>query len=77
MKDTRKPLRILKGTNPYSFEVQGKANEPVCVLNLLLSAEKEFGLPCNAAQREIVDRLEENAPRICGYHRFSGSSPLM
>jgi dihydroxy-acid dehydratase len=57
-------LRITAGTNPYHDHVQGKANEPICVLNLLLRASKEFGIACNVTQDEIVERLDENAPRV-------------
>ena len=64
MKNNQTMLRILKGSNPYSYEVQGKANEPICVLNLLLSADKEFGLSTAATQEQIVERLDENAPRV-------------
>ena len=57
-------LRILRGTNPYSREVQGKANELICVAMLLDRARKAFGIDCEAGLGVIYDRLENNAPRI-------------
>jgi dihydroxy-acid dehydratase len=54
----------LTGPNPYSEQVQGKANEPVCVLALLSRAREELGLAVEASLAEIVRRLDGNAPRI-------------
>jgi dihydroxyacid dehydratase/phosphogluconate dehydratase len=60
-----KELRILAGVNNYAVNVQGKANEPVCVAGLLDRARMALGFrdieyPLDA----IYDRLEANAPRI-------------
>jgi dihydroxyacid dehydratase/phosphogluconate dehydratase len=58
-------IRIARGDNPYSREVQGKANEPITVAALLdrsraLSGNRELAYSLEA----IYDRLEYNAPRI-------------
>ncbi|HQH71854.1 MAG TPA: dihydroxy-acid dehydratase, partial [bacterium] len=57
-------LRILHGTNPYALEVQGKANEPICVAMLLDRARMQLDLPVEATLEAIYDRLENNAPRV-------------
>nr|WP_106780493.1 dihydroxy-acid dehydratase [Lysinibacillus timonensis] len=55
--------------NPYSENVQGKANEPITVAGLLDNAKKilgplyEGGTP-DWTLEEIINRLENNAPRI-------------
>ncbi|NPU96161.1 MAG: dihydroxy-acid dehydratase [Candidatus Omnitrophica bacterium] len=65
MRTTRRTeLRILQGTNPYAQEVQGKANEPICVAMLLDRARMQLNLPVEATLEEIYDRLEYNAPRV-------------
>jgi len=60
----------LKGRNPYSEQVQGKANEPITVAALLDRAKNELGLKFKKPTLgEIWDRLEMNAPRVaivCG-----------
>lgn len=56
-------------SNPYSSNVQGKANEPITVAGLLDNAKKilgplyEGGTP-DWTLEEIIHRLEKNAPRI-------------
>jgi dihydroxyacid dehydratase/phosphogluconate dehydratase len=60
-----KELRIVAGSNPYEVNVQGKANEPICVAGLLDRARmaldcRDIEYPLDA----IYDRLENNAPRI-------------
>ncbi len=61
--------KIEKGTNPYSENVQGKANEPITVAGLLDRAKQilgplyEGGVP-DWTLEEIYNRLESNAPRI-------------
>ncbi|MFB3789374.1 MAG: dihydroxy-acid dehydratase [bacterium] len=57
-------LRIIHGTNPYAQEVQGKANEPICVAMLLDRARMQLSLPVEATLEAIYDRLENNAPRV-------------
>lgn len=57
------------GRNPYHDQVQGKANEPICVKGLLDRAGRTLGAavydgPTDAILDEIVDRLHANAPRI-------------
>ncbi|MEK7830758.1 MAG: dihydroxy-acid dehydratase, partial [Acidobacteriota bacterium] len=58
-------VRITRGDNPYSREVQGKANEPITVAALLdrsraLLAVRDLDYSLEA----IYDRLELNAPRV-------------
>ncbi|HWQ33934.1 MAG TPA: dihydroxy-acid dehydratase [Blastocatellia bacterium] len=65
-------IRIIRGSNPYQREVQGKANEPITVAALLdrsraLTGERNLSY----SLAEIVDRLDENAPRIA----IIGGSP--
>ncbi|RJP25155.1 MAG: dihydroxy-acid dehydratase [Candidatus Omnitrophota bacterium] len=57
-------LRIEKGTNPYSREVQGEANECICVAMTLDRARQELGLETKTELEDVFDRLEYNAPRI-------------
>lgn len=57
---------ITNPVNPYRENVQGKANEPICVAGLLDRAYREVGheaLP-DWSLEAIYDRLEHNAPRI-------------
>jgi dihydroxy-acid dehydratase len=62
--------------NPYRDNVQGKANEPICVAGLLdrskqiLSTEQK-GVQPDWTLGEIYDRLHNNAPRIA----IIGGSP--
>ncbi|MEW6237355.1 MAG: dihydroxy-acid dehydratase [Candidatus Omnitrophota bacterium] len=63
-KNSSKKMRILIGSNPYAKEVQGKANEPICVARLLERAGDYLKNPDGATLEEIYDRLEENAPRV-------------
>ncbi len=58
--------RIANPINPYRDGVQGKANEPITVAGLLDRAYREVGdeaLP-DWSLEAIVERLDENAPRI-------------
>ncbi|MDX2029939.1 MAG: dihydroxy-acid dehydratase [Blastocatellia bacterium] len=65
-------LRITRGENPYQREVQGKANEPITVAALLDRARALFGVrDLRYSLREIVDRLDDNAPRVA----IIGGSP--
>lgn len=62
-------LRIDNPINPYSWNTQGKANEPITVAGLLDRAKRILGpevahLPVTWTLDEIYTRLEENAPRI-------------
>lgn len=62
--------------NPYQFNVQGKANEPVCVAGILDRAKQILGTEYTGPApdwtlEEIYNRLEENAPRIA----IIGGSP--
>lgn len=57
-------LRIERGPNYYSLEVQGKANEPICVAGVLNRAREFLKLPFEASLDEIVERLDGNAPRV-------------
>ncbi|MHB1682552.1 MAG: dihydroxy-acid dehydratase domain-containing protein [Bacilli bacterium] len=62
-------LKIYNPINPYSWNVQGKANEPITVAALLDRARRFLGsevanLPVTWTLDEIYTRLEENAPRI-------------
>ncbi|PZE20599.1 dihydroxy-acid dehydratase [Paenibacillus xerothermodurans] len=55
--------------NPYRDNVQGKANEPICVAGLLDRAKQILGPSYEGAAPdwtldEIYNRLEANAPRI-------------
>jgi dihydroxy-acid dehydratase len=55
--------------NPYRDNVQGKANEPICVAGLLDRSKQILGSSYEGAApdwtlEEIYNRLEENAPRI-------------
>ncbi|MGC9329226.1 MAG: dihydroxy-acid dehydratase, partial [Candidatus Hinthialibacter sp.] len=60
-----KKLRMEHGPNYYSLEVQGKANEPICVAGALNRAKSLFKkLPLEFSLEEIVDRLDYNAPRV-------------
>ncbi|MBN2329491.1 MAG: dihydroxy-acid dehydratase [Candidatus Omnitrophica bacterium] len=60
-----KKLRIEHGPNYYSLEVQGKANEPICVAGVLNRAKSLLKkLPLEFSLDEIVDRLDYNAPRV-------------
>ena len=67
---------IDNAVNPYRDNVQGKANEPICVAGLLdrskqvLSTELK-GLQPDWSLEEIYDRLHHNAPRIA----IIGGSP--
>ncbi|WP_078553443.1 dihydroxy-acid dehydratase [Bacillus alkalicellulosilyticus] len=61
--------KINNKVNPYRDNVQGKANEPICVAGLLDRSKQilgplyEGGTP-DWTLEEIYNRLEENAPRI-------------
>jgi len=56
---------IERGSNPYSENVQGKANEPITVAGLLDRVTRVPGLEVPAHDlQQIVERLEANAPRI-------------
>jgi dihydroxy-acid dehydratase len=58
--------RVANPINPYRDNVQGKANEPITVAGLLDRAKREIGdqvLP-DWSLEAIVERLDENAPRI-------------
>ena len=59
------------GYNPYKDNVQGKANEPICVAGLLDRARQILGLEVRADLGEVYDRLDANAPRIA----IIGGSP--
>ena len=55
--------------NPYRDNVQGKANEPICVAGLLDRAKQILGPAYDGPAPDwtleaIYDRLENNAPRI-------------
>jgi dihydroxy-acid dehydratase len=55
--------------NPYRDNVQGKANEPICVAGLLDRSKQILGSSYEGPSpdwtlEEIYNRLEENAPRI-------------
>jgi dihydroxy-acid dehydratase len=55
--------------NPYRDNVQGKANEPICVAGLLDRSKQILGSGYEGSApdwtlEEIYNRLEENAPRI-------------
>lgn len=59
----------MKTINPYEFNVQGKANEPICVAGFLdrakqiLASSYEGGTP-DWTLEAIYDRLQDNSPRI-------------
>ncbi|MEX1031178.1 MAG: dihydroxy-acid dehydratase [Paenibacillaceae bacterium] len=60
---------IANKTNPYRDNVQGKANEPICVAGLLDRSKQILGSSYEGPTpdwtlEEIYNRLEENAPRI-------------
>ncbi|MFM1655609.1 dihydroxy-acid dehydratase [Brevibacillus sp. B_LB10_24] len=60
---------IYNQVNPYRDNVQGKANEPICVAGLLDRAKQILGSSYEGPApdwtlEEIYNRLEENAPRI-------------
>ncbi|USG67370.1 dihydroxy-acid dehydratase [Brevibacillus ruminantium] len=62
--------------NPYRDNVQGKANEPICVAGLLDRSKQILGSSYEGPApdwtlEEIYNRLEENAPRIA----IIGGSP--
>lgn len=68
--------KINHPVNPYEFNVQGKANEPVCVAGILDRAKQILGSEYQGPApdwtlEEIYNRLEENAPRIA----IIGGSP--
>lgn len=59
------PIRITHGDNPYSREVQGKANEPITVAALLDRSRALLGVrDLEYSLEAIYDRLEHNAPRV-------------
>src|SRR5215211_9338668 len=66
-------VRMIGGINPYTHNVQGKANEPITVAGILDRARKEVGYEGRPdwSLEAIYDRLEENAPRIA----IIGGSP--
>ncbi|MBO0862308.1 MAG: dihydroxy-acid dehydratase [Chloracidobacterium sp.] len=58
-------IRITRGDNPYQREVQGKANEPITVAALLdRSRSLVGGRDIVYSLEEIVERLDQNAPRV-------------
>jgi dihydroxyacid dehydratase/phosphogluconate dehydratase len=59
------------GYNPYRDNVQGKANEPICVAGLLDRARRILDIDVRADLGEVYDRLDANAPRIA----IIGGSP--
>ncbi len=65
-------IQIIRGSNPYQREVQGKANEPITVAALLDRSRALLGVrELDYSLAEIWDRLEYNAPRIA----IIGGSP--
>jgi len=62
---------VESGYNPYKDNVQGKANEPICVAGLLDRARRVLGSEVRADLGEVYDRLDANAPRIA----IVGGSP--
>jgi len=62
---------VESGYNPYKDNVQGKANEPICVAGLLDRARQVLGIEVRADLGEVYDRLDANAPRIA----IIGGSP--
>jgi len=66
---TRRFVPISNPSNPYRDNVQGKANEPICVAGLLDRSKQVLGSSYEGdapdwTLEEIYNRLEENAPRI-------------
>ncbi|WP_134685033.1 dihydroxy-acid dehydratase domain-containing protein [Brevibacillus migulae] len=66
---TRRFMPISNPSNPYRDNVQGKANEPICVAGLLDRSKMVLGSSYEGDKpdwtlEEIYNRLEENAPRI-------------
>jgi len=59
------------GYNSYKDNVQGKANEPICVAGILDRARRILGIEVQADLGEVYDRLDANAPRIA----IIGGSP--
>lgn len=58
-------VEALQGPNPYSENVQAKANAPISVVNLLNRARALLGIALTDCRLETVyDRLHNNAPRI-------------
>ena len=63
------PLRMV-GPNGYSYNVQGKANEPITIAGILDRAHREVTLDGETRRLPdwtlgaIYDRLNDNAPRI-------------
>ncbi|MFL5761607.1 MAG: dihydroxy-acid dehydratase [Thermomicrobiales bacterium] len=59
-------LRMAGAINPYTHNVQGKANEPITVAGILDRARRAVGYEDQPdwTLEAIYDRLEENAPRI-------------
>lgn len=55
---------VASGYNPYKDNVQGKANEPICVAGLLDRARQMLGYTVRADLGDVYDRLDANAPRI-------------
>src|SRR5438105_15035529 len=56
---------IINGpVNPYREHVQGKANEPITVAGLLDRARQLHGAKTDCTLEAVVERLDENAPRI-------------
>ncbi len=70
------PLRMI-GENPYSYNVQGKANEPITIAGILDRAYREVTFEGEKRRQPdwtlgaIYDRLNDNAPRIA----IIGGSP--
>jgi dihydroxy-acid dehydratase len=57
-------IRIDTPFNPYRDHVQGKSNEPITVAGLLDRAYQLHGAKTDCTLEAIVDRLDDNAPRI-------------
>ncbi|HEY3363552.1 MAG TPA: dihydroxy-acid dehydratase [Symbiobacteriaceae bacterium] len=65
MSSGRRSVIINNPINPYTWNVQGKANEPITVAALLDRAHRAVGESTpDWPLTEIYDRLEENAARI-------------
>ncbi len=62
---------VESGYNPYKDNVQGKANEPICVAGLLDRARRTLASEVRADLGEVYDRLDANVPRIA----IIGGSP--
>jgi dihydroxy-acid dehydratase len=58
------PIRIESGGNAYRDNVQGKTNEPITVAGLLDRARQLHGAKTDCTLEAVVERLDENAPRI-------------